>query len=163
MTARDLIAALHKYTDHVKFPYQVANGYIYSWESDFWTMTAHGETREFEIKISRSDYFVDAKKDKHQKLNGANYFYYVCPRDMIKKEEVDPKYGLIYVWDTGYIEIVKKPRKLNENKYDNWRKLCNKMYFKYKDLWRQKFIDKEITRDEYYDGFNILLEMGEQE
>lgn len=153
-----IIAALSKYTDQQKFPYQVANGYIYGWESDFWTMTVNGETREFEVKISRSDYFVDAKKDKHIKLDGANYFYYVCPEGLIKKSEVDPKYGLIYVRDTGRVDIIKKPRKLNDKVFDRWRMLCNKMYYKYQDLWRKKFIDKEITRDEYFAGFNIELE-----
>lgn len=159
----DIIKDLVQWTDHQKFPYQIPNSFIYSWECDYWTMTAYGETREFEIKTSRADFLKDAKKDKHKECNGANYFYYVCPKGLIGKDEVDKKYGLIYIWDTGFVEIVKKPRRLNLNKFDNWKMLCNKMHGKWWQLWKQKWIDKEITRDEYKEGFNISLELEEIE
>lgn len=108
MTEQDIVKKLCQWLDDRKFPYQIANAFIYEWECDYWAMTVHGETREFEIKISRSDYFVDAKKEKHIGAKGANYFYYAVPKDMIKKEEVDPRYGLIYIWDTGHVEIVNR-------------------------------------------------------
>jgi hypothetical protein len=121
-------------------------------------MTAGGECREFEIKISRGDFLNDAKKSKHQQGGGANYFYYVCPKDMIKKEEVDKRYGLIYVWDTGYIEIVKTPRKLHPDLFRAWGMLANKIYGRFHLLWKEKWLVKEITRDEYFDGLNLKLE-----
>ena len=158
MTESDIIKKLSQWVDHNKFPYQLPNSFIYQWECDYWAMTANGETREFEIKTTRADYFNDAKKDKHKQCNGANYFYYVVPKGLITKDEVDAKYGLIYIWDTEYVEIVKKPRRLHDVKFDNWKMLCNKMYGRFKQLWRQKWIDKEITRDKYYEGFNIDLE-----
>jgi hypothetical protein len=152
-----IVKQLALWIDDRKYPFQIANAFIYSWECDYWAMDQSGITREFEIKISRSDYFVDAKKEKHLGAKGANYFYYVCPKDLIKKNEVDPKYGLIYILDGGLIEIVKKPRQLHNNKFDNWKMLANKMYWRFRQLWREKYIAKEITRGEYHEGFNLSL------
>lgn len=166
LTEMDIIKALSLWIDDRKYPYQIPNAFIYMWECDYWTMTDGGETREFEIKISRADYFNDAKKDKHKATDGANYFYYVCPKDLIKKEEVDKRYGLIYVWENGnFIQIVKNPRRLHDNGFDRWKMLANKMYWRFRTIWRQKYIDKEIAFDEYRAGFNLQLnetEINEQ-
>lgn len=157
MTEFDIIKALAKSIDDRKFPFQCSRAFIYGWESDYWSMTESGETREFEIKISRADYFADAKKEKHIKQEaGANYFYYVVPEGLIKKEEVDQKYGLIYIVN-GRAQIEKKPRRLNSNEFTRWKMLASKFYWKYQSLWRAKYIDKEITREEYYYGLNLDL------
>lgn len=156
MTEIDIVKRLAETTDERRFPWQLACSFIYKWESDYWTMTSGGETREFEIKISRSDYFVDAKKEKHKSADGANYFYYVCPKDLINKDEVDKKYGLIYVAE-NMVDIVKKPQRLNNNKFERWEILANKMYWKFRELWRAKYIAKEINHREYWEGFNISL------
>lgn len=161
MTELDIIKELAKWVDHVKYPFQIPNAFIYGWECDYWAMDNRGIAREFEIKISRSDYFNDGKKDKHKAANGANYFYYVCPKDLIKKEEVDQKYGLIYVWDSGIVQIVKKPRLLHNNLFDGWQMLANKLYHRFRNLWRDKYINKEITIDEYWEGFNMELNKEE--
>ena len=117
-------------------------------------MTKDGETREFEIKISRSDFLVDSKKKKHSAHeSGANYFYYVCPKGMINPSEIEKKYGLIYIWETGFVEVVKKPRRLNESIFENWKQIANKMYWKWENLWREKYYDKKISYDEYKSGF----------
>jgi hypothetical protein len=150
-----IIQQLAMRIDDKKFPFQMARSFIYNWECDYWTMTQGGETREFEIKISRGDYFKDQEKDKHKTLNGANFFYYVCPKDLIKKSEVDRKYGLMYVWDTGFIEVVKKPQRLNSNLFTNWQALACKWYWKFRDLWKEKYIKKAISKDEYYKGLKI--------
>lgn len=158
MTEKEIILRLTHWVDDRKYPFQLANAFIYGWESDYWAMTPCGETREFEIKISRSDYFNDAKKEKHQSGKGANYFYYVCPSGLIAPDEVDQKYGLIYVGQ--YLQLVKKPRRLNDNRFELWKELAIKMYWRYREMWRQKFLAKEITRAEYVEGFNIQLEGG---
>jgi len=158
-----IIKKLARSIDDRKYPFQMPNAFIYAWECDYWAMDSSGICREFEIKISRADYFNDAKKKKHGTEKGANYFYYVCPKDLIKKEEVDGKYGLIYIWDTGYVEIVKKPRQLHANKFENWKMIANKMYWRFRQLWREKYIGKEISADEYFEGFNIGLEDFEKE
>lgn len=158
MTELEIVNKLFWWTDERKFPWQLANSFIYKWECDYWTMTQYGETREFEIKISRSDFLVDAKKEKHKSTDGANYFYYVCPVDLIKKEEVDKRYGLIYVGDDYHgVKVIKKPTRLHYKNFDNWKLLANKMYWKFQTLWVEKLRAKEITRHEYWEGFNIQL------
>jgi hypothetical protein len=157
LTEQDIIKSLSLWTDNRKFPYQLPNSFVYAWECDFWTMTSGGETREFEIKISRSDFLADSKKDKHKVDTGANFFYYVCPKDLIKLSEVNKKYGLIYIWETGFVEIKKRPVRLNNNVFDRWKMLANKMYSKWYLIWKQKWIEKEISHSEYRDGFNMQL------
>lgn len=161
MTEQEIIKRLSLWTDNRKFPYQLPNSFIYSWECDFWTMTSGGETREFEIKISRSDFLADFKKEKHKVTVGANFFYYVCPKDMIKVGEIDKKYGLVYIWETGFVEVKRRPTRLNENVFEDWRKLANKMYTKWYTLWKQKWINEEISIDEYHNGFNTELLQNE--
>jgi hypothetical protein len=160
MTEESIIKELARWVDHNRHPFQVCNAFMYAWECDYWALSLNGETREFEIKISRGDYFTDKKKDKHNSTKGANYFYYVCPKGLIKKEEVDPKYGLIYVSDLG-VEIVKKPRKLHDNLFDNWKMLAFKTYWRYRELWREKYIAGGMTQEEFREGFNLSLEEPE--
>jgi hypothetical protein len=157
MTETSIIKILAASIDDKKFPYQLPNCFIYMWECDYWTMTKDGETREFEIKISRQDYLKDAGKEKHKEAKGANYFYYVCPDGLIDKSELDKRYGLIYVTNNSRLVIMRKPKRLNNNVFDQWRMLANKMYWKWWALWRQKWIDKEITRQEWMEGFNVDL------
>lgn len=161
MTEQSIIKELALWVDDREYPYQVPNAFIYGWESDYWALDIGGIAKEFEIKISRSDYFNDAKKEKHQSDKGANYFYYVCPKDLIKKTEVDKRYGLIYVWENGHVSVEKKPRRLHDRKFDNWQLLANKMYYRWRGLWRQKFIDNEITREEYWAAFALELKQEE--
>jgi hypothetical protein len=163
MTEKDIIQHLARWVDNRDYPYQVPNAFIYGWESDYWALDVGGTAKEFEIKISRSDYLVDAKKEKHQSDKGANYFYYVCPKGLIKKEEVDKRYGLIYIWDGGHVSIEKKPRKLHDRKFENWQLLANKMYFRWREMWRQKYLANEITFDEYRNAFMLELKAEEAE
>lgn len=161
MTEKQIIQKLSGWIDNREYPYQVPNAFIYGWESDYWALDVKGVAKEFEIKISRGDYFADAKKEKHQSDKGANYFYYVCPSGLIKKEEVDKRYGLIYISETGHVNVEKKPRRLHDNKFDQWQMLANKMYFRWRLLWKQKYVDKEITWDEYRVGFTLELKQEE--
>ena len=82
-------------------------------ESDVIAVSSSDVVKEFEIKISRSDFKADFKKKrKHDQLeNPAKYrrecipnkFYYVCPEGLIKPEEVPEYAGLIYVVPTKYL------------------------------------------------------------
>jgi len=161
MTEQIIINHLNYWLDDRKFPFKVPRAFMYGWECDYWCMTSEGETREFEIKISRADYAIDRKKEKHaDTTKGANYFYYVCPENIIAKEDVSGKYGLIYVDELGVVRIVKKPQKLHENKFSQWKMLANKMYWKWHSLWLDKYKESKYTnptQDEYRNGFNIEL------
>lgn len=61
-----------KYNGNCK--YKLANGFIFSWESDFFVQKDNGYSYEFEVKISRSDFFSDKKKvEKHLALEKGIY------------------------------------------------------------------------------------------
>ena len=64
-----------------------------------------------EVKVSRSDFLVDARK-AHR--NGAviglgNWRYYLCPEDVIKPEELPEHWGLLYVNHRGHIKPIVSP------------------------------------------------------
>lgn len=114
------------------------NSFLYSWESDFLSITRTGYVHEYEIKISKSDFKADFKKvEKHQVLQHGyyirkrticvrgtasgkmrypiiekqiickrpNYFWYVCPPNLILKEDIPAYAGLMY----NTTPIVKAP------------------------------------------------------
>lgn len=160
MTEQDIIKVLWKNMDERRFPIQVPNCFVYLWECDYWTLDFKGEAREYEIKVSRADFMNDAKKEKHKAQTGANFFYYVCPEGLIKPEEVPSKYGLIYVTTLGELytlKFAKLPRRLHDLKFENWKLIAEKMYWRWQRLWQEKRKLKEITREEYLAGYSIDL------
>ena len=74
---------------------------------------AGNETTAFEIKASRGDFKHDVQDDLKQRGARlyANKFYYVCPKDMIKVEEVPLWAGLMYYDFEKYEETSEKDRK----------------------------------------------------
>lgn len=78
---------------------------------------------EYEIKISRSDFKADFKKDKHRRIVEKqfilesrnenfhlvpNCFYFVVPENLVTAEEVPDYAGLIYMKENLTFEIIKK-------------------------------------------------------
>lgn len=52
--------------------YALTNSYVFSWESDFFSMTPSGFAYEVEIKVTKSDFKADSKKvSKHRFLSAA--------------------------------------------------------------------------------------------
>lgn len=54
---------------HKKFEtqfYQLSNAYVFSWESDFFSVSKEKYCQEIEIKISKADFFNDFEKQKHK-------------------------------------------------------------------------------------------------
>lgn len=108
--------------------YRIANAFIFrgDWESDFFVMKNNGYCYEFEVKISRSDFFSDLKKtNKHLSLSVGkriqktfnfeakgkedryineevacgkrpNRFFYVVPSNLVTTSEVPEYAGLMY-------------------------------------------------------------------
>lgn len=64
MTEKIIQHALFRNFSHHK--YRFANAYFFHNESDFLSFLQNGLCYEFEIKISRSDFKADFKKEKHQ-------------------------------------------------------------------------------------------------
>ena len=103
---------------------------LLSWESDLLIVTRALYLHEFEIKLTRSDFLADKKKEKHthiqEYLKGekvydkkygcsmyqcrvqrpASYFWYVCMNGLIKPEEVPEYAGLIDFKDDIFKEQV---------------------------------------------------------
>jgi hypothetical protein len=81
------------------------------WECDVYEITDSGYAREYEIKLSVSDFKADADKwdrkhtrNKHCLLESADeqcpkHFYFVVPESLISVAEVPVWAGLIYVID----------------------------------------------------------------
>jgi len=80
----------------------IPNYYHGMYEMDVFRLTRAEYIYEYEIKISRSDFFVDFKKDngrKHDKIKtgkGPNRFFFVVPTGLISIEECPKHAGLIY-------------------------------------------------------------------
>lgn len=70
-----------------------------------------GGSALIEAKASRSDFLGDKKKHfrKYANMGMGNYRFYACPKDLIKKEEVPDKWGLIYVSEKGRCTVIMKP------------------------------------------------------
>lgn len=159
-TIQDLLNA--KYVGNCK--YKVPNIYVFKedWESDFFVQKQNWYCYEFEIKISRSDFFADFKKTtKHDILKNGRYFstnwhehkyrpnklYYVVPYNMISLDEVPIYAGLMYVVD-GMIITAKEAPFIHKEKLRFEDKLCHKFYHYWMD---SKIKIREMNRDiEYY-------------
>ena len=94
---------------------------------------------EYEVKISRSDFKADFKKEKHKlMLEGVgtkqrlikennkmisdtwyltpNYFYFVVPENLIKIEEIPDYAGLMYMNENLEFDIIKKAPLIHKTK-----------------------------------------------
>lgn len=119
MPARDVIRTMvrNRYRESFCLPNFTPGKW---WECDVFEITKAGYFREYEVKVSRGDFFADAKKDKErwphgwapgaQKLverkhdllaagdvRGPSAFYYVTPKGMVEPHELPVWAGLIHV------------------------------------------------------------------
>lgn len=122
--------AVQKYANPNGGDIVMANFFVGMYEMDVFRLLSSGYLWEYEIKISREDYFNDFKKvGKHNKIKEGslkcNRFFFVVPRGLITKEEVPDYVGLLYFNDSldkntlGWIEVVKNAPLLHKNKVDN--------------------------------------------
>lgn len=104
MTERDIQNSLYRFSIRRGDKFFAPNFYLH-WEADFISITSDFKVCEYEIKVSRSDFLVDAdKKEKHDTYRrGAlidripNRFYYVCPNGLIQPNEVPDYAGLLWI------------------------------------------------------------------
>ena len=108
------------------YDHSLRNVFMFDWESDLFGISRTGYSIEIEVKLSRSDFFADFKKPKHEyfkrisekkdfiitnkrefdevcyldifkiKDKIPNRFFFACPEGLIKPEEVPSYAGLIY-------------------------------------------------------------------
>ena len=132
--------------------YVIENLYVFNWESDLLFLTRAGYWYEVEIKISRADFFNDARKRtgfNHLKSevlvdpskNGPNYFYYAAPKGLLKVEEIPSYAGLIEVGEHGGYYVTKKAPSLRKEKADpDTLGLSDKFYYNYINTRRKLMV-----------------------
>lgn len=138
----------------------IPNFYIGIYEMDVFRLTPSEMIYEYEIKISRSDFFNDFKKQwagktKHSLMetgkSACNKFFFVVPEGLVSKAEV-PKYaGLIYYTNSRMFRIEKTAPVLHKDKSktdkDLYRWLCNKLAFREtqhkikRNIWKRRYDD----------------------
>lgn len=61
-----------------------------------------------EVKVSRSDFLIDAKKPHRngEVLGMGNYRYYMCPEGIINKEDLPEGWGLLWVNSRGHVKVI---------------------------------------------------------
>lgn len=113
---------------------------------DLISITRSMYSHEIEIKINKHDFLADKKKHKHQiiknqirfhnYLRTSNYFWYCCPKGLVRKKEVVDYAGLITIDSNKKIEIIKKPYRLHKNKItvDEFNRLAFSMMYRF---WRK--------------------------
>lgn len=115
-------------------------------ECDVFELTKPGYLREYEVKISRSDFFRDSKKERNRHVAFGSppivenkiqmieqrdprcpvQFWYVCPKDLIEPSEVPEWAGLIHCEHRGgswplssqFVRTVKAAPRLHDKKAD---------------------------------------------
>lgn len=146
--------------------YYLNNLYVFSnsWESDYLSLTNSGYLYEGEVKISKSDFKADFKKEnKHLILENAyhnntvienkmcpHYFFYAVPENLIDASEIPEYAGLVYAVNYyPYVKWIKKAPLLHKEKYDDLKlNLQDKFYYNMIN-WKQRALTdypNEINR-----------------
>lgn len=126
--------------------------YHKSYEMDICQITNSGIVVEFEIKVSRSDYFKDFEKGKvsfsnHNKhtlirdgLLPCNRFYFVVPDEMIKPDEVPAYAGLIYYNEKrDSLTRIRVAKILHRNRNIDYKMIANHL------SWRLGYLKKQLN------------------
>lgn len=133
-------------------------------ECDLFRATASDYVYEYEIKISRSDYFNDFSKNgrdepKHKTLasgigkNCPNRFFYVVPDGLMSRAECPAYAGLIY-YKNEWLSIVKPAPLIHNRKIaiEVYRDVCRTLSARDKDQRariakiRNGDVDRELAR-----------------
>lgn len=137
----------------------------YRWhECDLFSLTRALYFHEIEVKISRTDFLVDFKKEeKHQALaqrplteeerewyDGVGHYHtfldasprtfcYACPENLLYPKDIPGYAGLLYVGCDYGITIIKKPPMLPGQKMtvEQVFKITNNLWWKFARTWKQ--------------------------
>lgn len=134
LIAQDIREALETvFSGHICFP-EVKNGPSYGGglrKLDFLAIKPTWSPPcivGIEVKVSRSDFLNDKKWVDY--LPMCNQFYWACPKGLIKKEEIDPRAGLVYVNEQKKGKVYK--RAVYRDQAPDWMTLL------YLLLWRHE-------------------------
>lgn len=115
---------------------RLQNFYYKGFEADLFRLQNNGYIIEYEIKVSRSDFFKDfEKKDKHEQIKSGqrcNRFYFVVPTCLVKIAEVPDYCGLIYVNEHGKTSKIKRAKLLTNEKVSEsfYKDLAVKLFYR---------------------------------
>lgn len=67
-----------------------------------------GKSLMIECKVTRRDFLIDKKKHFRRvpEMGMGNQRYYCCPVGLIKPKDLPEKWGLIYVYPSGYTKRI---------------------------------------------------------
>lgn len=85
MDAKQVAGNIYKH--FWNYEYKLFNSYLFAWESDFFAISKSGYAIEVEIKVSRSDFKADFKKEKH------GIFKSICAKKEIHVYRKDISYN----------------------------------------------------------------------
>lgn len=124
------------------------NYYYDGFEADVFRLTSKGQIVEYEIKLTKADFWADFKKSyknskkelvvKHDSLkNGlrCNRFSFVVPSGLIDISDIPDYCGLIYVEENGLLKTIKNARLLHKESVNDsfYKYLSSKLYWRLKD------------------------------
>lgn len=125
MTSKELYNLFLTWLQTSDYDIILTNSFIWKWEMDVFRMLDSWYIYEYEVKVSRQDFFNDFLKwEKHNDLNKwnreCNRFFFVVPWWLVKEEEVPEKYWLIYVNTKGSFKVIRNAKLLHRKKlWDN--------------------------------------------
>lgn len=117
----------------------------YWYENDVCRITKAGVWYEYEIKLSRSDFLREKTRKSHKVKTleenperGPNYYYFVCPKELIRLEEIPSYAGLIEVEKRKggmTMEITKRAPKRRQSIVEGLERLVLKAFY-HRQNWR---------------------------
>lgn len=161
MTGSRLMAVLNlKLQSFIKasaYDVIIQNYFLYPYECDLIRILKSGSVYEYEIKMSRPDFFNDFKKKgygknaplKHDDLKSGklkpNYFFFVIKKGIVSYEEVPDHCGIIeFDWresefgDYLKIDLIRNAKRLHKRKFDKWHDIAMRLAFRDNQSRRQK-------------------------
>lgn len=133
----------------------IPNFFVGIYEMDLFHMKQSGLITEYEIKISRSDFFADFNKgNKHQdmvnKCCRANRFYFVVPEGLVNLHEV-PEYAGLMVFNGKCFRTLKNAKLIHKNKGSiSHETLAQRLSFKlqaYEIKYRKLLRDMKLKKE----------------
>jgi hypothetical protein len=129
----------------------IPNFFVGAYEMDLCQITRAGLMVEYEIKISRSDFFNDFKKgNKHDVIKSGsrcNRFFFITPRGLLNLNEIPPQYGLIeYDNQFNTMCIIKPAKILSKIDFVNWRSISFQLLSRSENYRRKYKYEKYLNQ-----------------
>lgn len=159
--ADEIILHLMKHGRKDPSEIMIPNFHCFAYEMDCFKLMSKTEfVIEYEVKISRADFFNDFKKNhkpynrppiyKHQELQagrGANRFFFITPLGLVSAKEIPHYAGLMY-YDEKKI-ITQKPAPLiHGRKFEDYQWLAKSLSWR-EERWRSKYHNRNIKVEQY--------------